>query len=97
MNQNECKYQAVSVVKPKELITCTGRITDIVPKWVHYRCSLWKLKNFSRFCYVECKKFGKVFVPFSARLNMSTKHWLGKGAERNREVQLKVTLSTLSP
>lgn len=31
-NQNECKYQAVSVVLPRELQPVIGRIAEIVPK-----------------------------------------------------------------
>ncbi|PAV89913.1 hypothetical protein WR25_15227 [Diploscapter pachys] len=58
--QNEnCRYVASSVVKKRELISCS------------------------------VKKFGKVFVPYSAR-NELNKAWLGKGAEQGRSCQLKI-------
>ncbi|KAK6738355.1 hypothetical protein RB195_020458 [Necator americanus] len=71
--ENDCQYVASSVVKKRELIAVSGKITEASDK----------------FCYAEIKKYGRVFVPYSAR-NGYNKSWLGKGAEVGKVIQLKI-------
>ncbi|EPB80189.1 hypothetical protein ANCCEY_00744, partial [Ancylostoma ceylanicum] len=70
--ENDFQYVASSVVKKRELIAVSGKITEASDK----------------FCYAEIKKYGRVFVPYSAR-NDYNKSWLGKGAEVGKVIQLK--------
>ncbi|CAD6195559.1 unnamed protein product [Caenorhabditis auriculariae] len=73
-DNGNARYVASSVVKRRELINCTGRITEICEK----------------FCYVEARKYGRVFVPYSAKDSCLTKPWLGKGAVANKPCTLKI-------
>uniref|UniRef100_A0A1I7XHB3 Laminin EGF-like domain-containing protein n=1 Tax=Heterorhabditis bacteriophora TaxID=37862 RepID=A0A1I7XHB3_HETBA len=72
--QNDCRFIASSVVKIKELVIVTGKIAETCEK----------------FCYAEVKRFGRVFVPYSARTDNSNKPWLGKGAEVSKTFYLKI-------
>ncbi|KAJ1373983.1 hypothetical protein KIN20_036561 [Parelaphostrongylus tenuis] len=49
--QNDCRFVASSVVKKRELISVTGKISD----------------TYDKFCYADVKKYGRVFVPYSSR------------------------------
>ncbi|CAJ0932162.1 unnamed protein product, partial [Mesorhabditis belari] len=70
---NDCQYAASSVIKKKDLIHCYGKITE----------------TFDKFCYVDVKKFGKVFVPYSARTEAG-KPWLGRGAEKGKTCSIRI-------
>ncbi|WKX97986.1 hypothetical protein Q1695_013578 [Nippostrongylus brasiliensis] len=74
--QNDCQYVATSVVKKRELIPATGKICEI----------------YDKYCYAEIKKYGRVFVPYSARnsFNKLNKPWLGYGAEIDKRIHLKI-------
>uniref|UniRef100_A0A158PAS6 Sas10 domain-containing protein n=1 Tax=Angiostrongylus cantonensis TaxID=6313 RepID=A0A158PAS6_ANGCA len=49
--QNDCRFVASSVVKKRELISVSGKISD----------------TYDKFCYADVKKYGRVFVPYSSR------------------------------
>ncbi|KAK6061507.1 hypothetical protein COOONC_00833 [Cooperia oncophora] len=74
--QNDCQFVATSVIKKRELIPVSGKICEI----------------YDKYCYAEVKKYGRVFVPYSARndFNKLNKPWLGYGAEMDKTIQLKI-------
>lgn len=74
--QSDYQFVATSVVKKRELIQVSGKISEIS----------------DRYCYAEVKKYGRVFVPYSARndFNKLNKPWLGTGAEVDKVIQLKI-------
>ncbi|KAK5979632.1 Sas10 domain-containing protein, partial [Trichostrongylus colubriformis] len=74
--QNDCQFVATSVIKKRELIPVSGKICEI----------------YDKYCYAEVKKYGRVFVPYSARndFNKLNKPWLGYGAEMDKIIQLKI-------
>nr|CDJ89225.1 octanoyltransferase [Haemonchus contortus] len=74
--QNDCQFVATSVIKKRELIPVSGKICEI----------------YDKYCYAEVKKYGRVFVPYSARndFNKLNKPWLGYGAEMDKVIQLKI-------
>ncbi|KJH43343.1 hypothetical protein DICVIV_10632 [Dictyocaulus viviparus] len=49
--QNDCRFVASSVIKKRELISVSGKISD----------------TYDKFCYADVKKYGRVFVPYSSR------------------------------
>ncbi|CAJ0586679.1 unnamed protein product, partial [Mesorhabditis spiculigera] len=70
---NDCKYAASSVIKQSELIKAYGKITDVLDKH----------------CIVEAKKYGRIFVPYSAR-TPTGKLWLGRNAEKGKTCAVRI-------